>query len=116
MSNALIRAMEQEHEKEIADFRVGDTVRVHHRIREGNKERVQVFEGFVIQRRGSGMGKSFTVRKISANGIGVEKVFPVHCPALEKLEVVRKGKVRRAKLYYLRKVVGTIKIKPRRNW
>lgn len=116
MSNTLIRAMEQEYQKEITDFRVGDTVRVHHRIREGNKERVQIFEGFVIQKRGSGMGKSFTVRKISANGIGVEKIFPFHCPALEKLEVVRKGKVRRAKLYYLRKVVGTVKIKPRRVW
>lgn len=115
MSNALIRAIEQENYKELPDFRVGDTVRIHQRIREGTKERTQKYEGIVIQLRGGGMGKTFTVRKIGANGIGVEKIYPIHLPAIEKLEVVKRGKVRRAKLFYIRKIVGVVKIKERRE-
>jgi large subunit ribosomal protein L19 len=83
------------------DFQPGDTVNVHVRIREGNKERVQQFQGTVIQRRGEGNGETFTVRKIS-NGIGVERIFPIISPAIEKIELLRVGKVRRAKLYYMR--------------
>ena len=84
---------------------VGDTVRVHVHIKEGNRERIQVFEGTVIAKKHGGIEESFTVRRISY-GVGVEKVFPVHAPSVEKIEVVRHGKVRRAKLYYLRDRVG----------
>ena len=84
---------------------IGDTVRVHLRVKEGNRERIQVFEGTVIAKKHGGIEESFTVRRISY-GIGVEKVFPLHAPSVEKVEVVRKGKVRRAKLYYLRDRVG----------
>ena len=84
---------------------VGDTVRVHVHIKEGNRERIQVFEGTVIAKKHGGIEETFTVRRISY-GIGVEKVFPVHSPAIEKIELVRHGKVRRAKLYYLRGRVG----------
>ncbi len=84
---------------------VGDTVRVHLRVKEGNRERIQVFEGTVIAKKHGGIEESFTVRRISY-GVGVEKVFPLHSPPVEKVEVVRKGKVRRAKLYYLRDRVG----------
>ena len=84
---------------------VGDTVRVHVHIKEGNRERIQVFEGTVIAKKHGGIEESFTVRRISY-GVGVEKVFPVHAPSVEKIEVVRHGKVRRAKLYYLRNRVG----------
>ena len=84
---------------------VGDTVRVHLRVKEGNRERIQVFEGTVIAKKHGGIEESFTVRRISY-GIGVEKVFPLHAPSVEKVEVVRRGKVRRAKLYYLRDRVG----------
>jgi len=86
---------------DIPDFRAGDTVRVHVRVVEGEKERVQVFQGVVIARRGGGTRETFTVRKISG-GIGVERIFPLHSPIIAKVEVVRRGKVRRAKLYYLR--------------
>jgi len=86
-------------------FEVGDTVRVHVRITEGNKTRIQAYEGTVIAKKHGGIEESFTVRRISY-GIGVEKVFPLHAPSVEKVEVVRKGKVRRAKLYYLRNRVG----------
>ncbi|MEC2077000.1 50S ribosomal protein L19 [Metabacillus fastidiosus] len=86
-------------------FRPGDTVRVHVRIIEGTRERIQVFEGVVIKRRGGGISETFTVRKISY-GVGVERTFPVHTPKIEKLEVIRRGKVRRAKLYYLRQLRG----------
>ena len=86
-------------------FRVGDTVRVHYRIREGGKERVQVFEGVVIRRRRGGIGATFTVRKVSF-GVGVERIFPLHSPRIEKLEVVARGHVRRARLYYLRELRG----------
>jgi len=115
MSDALIRAIEQPDYKEITPFRIGDTIRVHQKIKEGNKERVQRFEGIVIQRRGAGIGKTFTVRKIAANGIGVEKIYPCNSPSLEKVEVVKSGKVRRAKLYYIRDIVGVVKIKERRK-
>lgn len=84
---------------------IGDTVRVKVRVIEGNKEREQAFQGVVIQRRGSGAGETFTVRKISS-GIGVERIFPVHSPNIKSVEVVRQGRVRRAKLYYLRNLVG----------
>ena len=114
MSDALIRAMEQENVRELEPFRVGDTVRVFQKIKEGNKERVQKFEGIVIQKRGGGMGKTFTVRKIGANGIGVEKIYPYQSPKVEKVEVMKKGKVRRAKLYFIRNIVGVVKIKERR--
>ncbi len=87
---------------DLPEFRPGDTVRVHYRIQEGEeKERVQVFEGVVIRKRGSGTGATFTVRKVSF-GIGVERTFPLHSPRIERIEVVRRGKVRRARLYYLR--------------
>lgn len=84
---------------------VGDTVRVHLKVREGNRERIQVFEGVVIAKKHGGIEETFTVRRVSY-GVGVEKVFPLHTPAIEKIEVVRHGKVRRAKLYYLRDRVG----------
>lgn len=91
--------------QDLPDFGPGDTVRVHVRVREGEKERVQVFEGVVIGRRGGGVRETFTVRKISY-GVGVERVFPVHSPSLDRLEVVRHGRVRRAKLYFLRSLSG----------
>ena len=84
---------------------VGDTIRVHLKVREGNRERIQIFEGTVIAKKHGGIEETFTVRRISY-GIGVEKVFPIHAPSIEKIEVVRHGKVRRAKLYYLRNRVG----------
>lgn len=90
---------------DVPDFRPGDTVRVHAMIVEGERERIQLFEGLVIKRRGGGISESYTVRKIS-NGVGVERTFPVHTPRVAKLEVIRKGKVRRAKLYYIRALSG----------
>jgi large subunit ribosomal protein L19 len=90
---------------DMPDFRVGDTVRVHTRIIEGNKERVQVFEGVVLRRKSGGMAASYTVRKVT-HGVGVEKTFPLHSPRVEKVDVVTRGKVRRAKLYYLRSLRG----------
>jgi large subunit ribosomal protein L19 len=91
--------------KEVGKFNPGDTVKVHIKIKEGDKERMQVFEGVVIQRRGKGTGETFTVRKTSA-GVGVERIFPVHSPYVSRITVVKKGKVRRAKLFYLRKLKG----------
>jgi large subunit ribosomal protein L19 len=90
---------------DIPDFRSGDDVAVHFRVIEGEKERIQVFRGVVIQRKGNGINETFTVRKISS-GIGVERVFPLHSPRIAKIEMTRRGKVRRAKLYYLRKLRG----------
>jgi len=90
---------------DLPNFRPGDTVRVHVKVVEGTRERIQLFEGLVIKRRGGGISETFTVRKISY-GVGVERTFPVHTPRIAKLEVVRRGKVRRAKLYYLRKLRG----------
>ncbi|TMW73194.1 50S ribosomal protein L19 [Alteribacter natronophilus] len=86
-------------------FRAGDTVRAHVKVVEGTRERIQVFQGVVIKRRGSGISETFTVRKVS-NGVGVERTFPVHSPRLAEIEVTRRGKVRRAKLYYLRALRG----------
>lgn len=101
--------------KDIPNFRPGDELKVHVRVVEGNKSRIQVFQGLVIARRGSGVSETFTVRKISY-GVGVERVFPVHAPVIEKIEVVRKGEVRRAKLYYLRDLRGkAAKIRERRS-
>jgi large subunit ribosomal protein L19 len=100
---------------DVPEFRAGDRVRVHVRVVEGNRSRIQVFEGDVIARRGSGVRETFTVRKISFNGIGVERTFPVHAPVIDHIEVVRRGRVRRAKLYYLRDRVGKkAKIRERR--
>ncbi len=96
----------------VPEFRVGDTVRVGVRIIEGKKERVQAFEGVVISRKGTGVSETFTVRKMSS-GIGVERIFPIHSPKLESITVVRKGKARRAKLYYARDIVGQWKLKER---
>lgn len=96
---------EGELKEEAPSIRIGDTVRVHVRIREGERERIQVFEGTVIAKRGSGISSSFTVRRLSY-GVGVERVFPLHSPNVDKVEVVRNGKVRRSKLYYLRDRVG----------
>lgn len=90
---------------DIPDFKAGDSVKVHVKIKEGDKERIQVFQGTVISRRGSGIGATFTVRKISS-GIGVERIFPTHSPNIDKIERTRQGKVRRAKLYYLRGLTG----------
>jgi large subunit ribosomal protein L19 len=91
--------------EDVPDFLPGDTVRVSVRVREGEKQRIQVFEGVCIGRRGGGIGETFTVRKISA-GIGVERIFPLHSPSIAQIKVVRRGRVRRAKLYYLRELVG----------
>ncbi|HOD01448.1 MAG TPA: 50S ribosomal protein L19 [bacterium] len=92
--------------EELPDFRVGDTVRVNYKIIEGDKIRTQPYQGIVIAMKGAGISKTFTVRKIGADGIGVERIFPLHSPNIEKIKVVKKGKVRRAKLYYLRGRVG----------
>ncbi|MCG0274636.1 MAG: 50S ribosomal protein L19 [Thermosediminibacteraceae bacterium] len=102
----LLRAVEEEQmRKDIPDFRPGDTVRVYTKVVEGNRERIQVFEGVVIARKGGGLRETFTVRKVSY-GVGVERIFPLHSPRIEKIEVVQRGKVRRAKLYYLRNLKG----------
>ena len=103
--NDIIISIEAEQLKEVADFNVGDTVKVYGRIKEGNRERVQVFEGVVMKKQGTGVRKTFTVRKFSS-GVGVEKTWPLYSPNVEKVEVVRRGKVRRAKLFYLRERVG----------
>jgi large subunit ribosomal protein L19 len=102
----IIKSIEHEHLKnKIPDLKIGDTVKVHVRIKEGNKERIQVFEGIVIKKQGGGVNATFTVRRISY-GVGVEKTFLINSPLVEKVEVVRVGKARRAKLYYLRDRVG----------
>lgn len=102
----IIEILEKEQlRKDIPDFAPGDTVKVHAKIVEGNRERIQIFEGVVIARSGSGVREMFTVRRISY-GVGVERIFPVHSPRVDKIEVVRRGAVRRAKLYYLRKLTG----------
>ena len=104
--NEIIKKIEAEQLKEnVPEFHVGDTVRVHAKIKEGNRERIQVFEGTVLKKQGGGSRATFTVR-ITSNGIGVEKTWPIHSPHVEKVEVVRRGKVRRAKLNYLRNRVG----------
>ncbi len=104
--NDIIKSIEEAQLKaEITPFQVGDTVKVHSKVKEGNRERIQVFEGTVLKRQGGSNRETFTVRKIS-NGVGVEKTWPLHSPIVEKIEVVRKGKVRRAKLNYLRQRIG----------
>ena len=97
---------------DIPEFRVGDTVRVDYKIIEGKKERIQAYEGIVVGRRGSGLSETFTVRKESY-GVGIERIFPVHSPKLAKITVVKKGKVRRAKLYFLKNYLGQYRIKER---
>ena len=102
----LIQSITEEYKKtDIPEFSVGDTVRVSIKVREGNKERIQVFEGFVLKRQNGGISETFTVRKLSS-GVGVEKTFPLHSPRIDKIEVVRKGDVRRAKLNYMRERTG----------
>ncbi len=104
--NDIIRSIESAQLKENApEFNVGDTVKVHNRIKEGSRERIQIFEGTVIKKQGGSSRATFTVRK-SSNGVGVEKTWPLHSPNVERVEVIRRGKVRRAKLYYLRGRVG----------
>ncbi|TYO95182.1 50S ribosomal protein L19 [Desulfallas thermosapovorans] len=102
----LIKAVEQgQFKSDIPDFSPGDTVKVHVKVVEGNRERIQVFEGVVIRRRGGGLGETFTVRRVSY-GVGVERTFPLHSPRIDKIEVTKRGRVRRARLYYLRKLRG----------
>jgi large subunit ribosomal protein L19 len=102
----LIKSITQEYEKDnIPEFSVGDTLRVHIKIKEGNRERIQVFEGFVLKRQNGGISETFTVRRLSS-GVGVEKTFPLHSPSIDKIEVVRHGDVRRAKLNYMRGRTG----------
>ncbi len=111
-----VHALEQEYlRSDIPDFRAGDTIKVHVRVREGDKERIQIFQGVVIARRGGGSRETFTVRKVSG-GVGVERIFPLHSPILSQIEMVRRGKVRRAKLYYLRSLRGrAARIEERRD-
>jgi large subunit ribosomal protein L19 len=102
----IIRAIEQEQIRtDLPELRIGDYVKVHQKVKEGSRERIQIFEGTVIAKRGTSIRETFTVRRLSY-GIGVEKVFPVHSPKIDKIEIIRHGKVRRAKLYYLRGRVG----------
>src|SRR5512145_3372647 len=106
MNNIILNAIEKPQMKaEITNFRVGDTIKVHAKVVEGDKERIQVFEGIVIGRQGSGMREAVRVRKLSY-GVGVERLFPLHSPMVDKIELAREGKVRRAKLYYLRELRG----------
>ncbi len=103
--NEIIKSIEDEALKEVTEFNVGDTIKVYAKIKEGNRERIQVFEGVVLKKQGTGARATYTVRK-SSNGVGVEKTWPLYSPNVEKIEVVRRGKVRRAKLNYLRDRVG----------
>ncbi|BFV57127.1 50S ribosomal protein L19 [Kitasatospora sp. CMC57] len=115
MSNKLAAVDAASLRDDVPAFRAGDTLKVHVRVIEGNRSRVQVFQGVVIRRHGSGIGETFTVRKVSFN-VGVERTFPVHTPVVEKIEVVTRGAVRRAKLYYLRDLRGkAAKIKEKRD-
>jgi large subunit ribosomal protein L19 len=113
--NQIVNSISQEAQRnDLPDFKAGDRVTVHYKIKEGNKERIQLFQGDVLQRRNSGIDEMFTVRKIS-NGVGVERIFPLHSPFIEKIEVNRHGKVRRARIFYLRKQIGkAARIKERR--
>jgi large subunit ribosomal protein L19 len=103
----LVKFVEEQsvEKKQVPTFKAGDTVSVHYKIREGNKERIQVYQGVVIQRNSTGVSETFTVRKVS-NGIGVERIFPINSPNIDKIEVNSHGKVRRSKLYYLRALTG----------
>jgi len=113
----LMRAVQEKYiKKEIPEFRVGDTVRVHVKVKEGDKERIQAFEGVVIRKRGSGTDATFTVRKVSY-GVGIERTFPLYAPVVEKIEVLKRGIVRRARLYYLRERRGkAARIKEKKEW
>ena len=113
--NLIVNSIAQEALRtDLPDFKAGDRVTVHYKIKEGNKERIQLFQGDVLQRRNSGIDEMFTVRKIS-NGVGVERIFPLHSPFIEKIEVNRRGKVRRARIFYLRNQIGkAARIKERR--
>ncbi len=105
MDNIIDMLEKEQMRSDIPEFRPGDTLRVHVKIKEGDKERIQVFEGIVIRKRKGNLGATFTVRKVSY-GIGVERIFPLHSPNIEKIEVVKRGKVRRSRLYYLRELRG----------
>ncbi len=112
----VIQAIDKEHMRlDIPDFKAGDTVKVHARIKEGDKERIQIFQGVVIRRRKGELGATFTVRKVSY-GVGVERIFPLHSPSIDKIEIVTRGRVRRGRLYYLRKLRGkAARIKEKRT-
>ncbi len=110
--NKIDKITEKQLNPNVPEFRVGDTVNVGVRIIEGKKERVQAYEGVVISRKGTGVSETFTVRKMSG-GVGVERTFPVHSPKLDSITVTRKGKARRAKLYYVRDIIGQFKLKER---
>lgn len=112
MANVIDKITKKQMNPNVPEFRVGDTVRVDVKIVEGKRERIQAFEGIVISRKGAGISETFTVRKVSY-GVGVERIFPVHSPSIDKITVVKKGKVRRAKLTFLRNVVGQYRIKER---
>ena len=115
MSNIIDEMTGASKRDDVPDFRAGDTIKVHVKVVEGNRARVQVFQGVVLRLQGSGIGRTFTVRKISF-GVGVERTFPIHSPIFEKIEIVTRGDVRRAKLYYLRSLRGkAAKIKERRE-
>ena len=114
MANVIDKITQKQLNPNVPEFRVGDTVRVDVKIIEGNKERIQAFEGIVVARKNGGISETFTVRKVSA-GVGVERTFPIHSPKVAKITVVRKGKVRRAKLTFLRDKVGAYKIRERRD-
>lgn len=114
MANVIDKINAKQLNPNVPEFRVGDTVRVDVKIIEGNKERIQAFEGIVVSRKNGGVSETFTVRKISA-GVGVERIFPIHSPKIAGIEVVKRGKVRRAKLTFLKDKVGAYKIKERRT-
>ena len=115
MSNVIADLGNAQKRTDLPEFRAGDTVKVHVRVVEGNRSRIQIFQGVVIRIQGSGIGRTFTVRKVSF-GVGVERTFPLHSPIFEKIEIVTRGDVRRAKLYYLRNLRGkAAKIKERRE-
>jgi len=103
---AAITALTQAQQRELPSFKVGDTVKVHYRITEGDKDRTQIFQGTVIRKSGGGIGKTFAVRKRASGGVGVERMFPFHSPRIEQLEVMTHGRVRRSRLYYLRDLQG----------
>ncbi len=116
MKHPLLEAVEKDYKRaDLPDFRAGDSLRVHYRITEAGRDRIQVFEGLCLARHGNGGGSTFTVRRI-AHGVGVERIFPLHSPRIANLEVVRRGRVRRARLYYLRGLVGKhARIKEKRD-
>ena len=116
MQNIVQNLTESQIRQDIPHFRPGDTVRVHFNVREGETERIQIFEGVVIARKHAGISETFTVRKISSNSIGVERIFPLHSPRIAQIELAKIGRVRRAKLYYLRTLSGkAARIRSKRN-